>query len=494
MRRRLLVLLLLLVAAPAASAHPVPKDNHDRTIIVHLTPDAVVVDYRLEVDEFRVSQDLNPDDVPAGATPQEFRRIFLNTFADILPNNLVARLDGRELEFTCVSRRQQLTDQVICDYRFRAPWKLEDGKSYRFTFRERNFHTDNFSVLNLMLDAGPQLTLRDLVAPSEELIARSPDKRKSEDDSRLRSLSATMVVTPSFAPGMARMGLPPDPEPGRDGASRRWRGIVGKSKPIPAFPVGSANPWPEEEAPTEHNELLRLLFDTKKGLAVLLLLAAGFGAAHALTPGHGKTLVAAYLVGQRGTVLHALGLGLVTTLTHTGGVILLAVVLAVGFRDMRPADVQTALALVGGLLIAGLGLWLFFQRLTGRADHFHLGGGHHHHHDAAGAPAASWWHILILGVQGGLIPCWDAILMLMLAISAQRLWLAVPLLLAFSAGLAAVLVGLGIAVVSAGHVARSTLGDDERLQKVARLLPIVSAAVITALGLFLTFAAVRTVS
>src|SRR5262249_19033555 len=162
-----------------------------------------------------------------------------------------------------------------------------------------------------------------------------------------------------------------------------------------------------------------------------------FGAAHALTPGHGKTLVAAYLVGERGTAVHALILGLVTTATHTGAVLLLAALLLFFFPHAVPHDVQLVLGLVGGLLVAALGLWLLLRRLSGGPDHVHFGGGHHHHHHgqhhsdhyhdehghvhplpAVGGPVG-WWGLVVLGVSGGIIPCWDAILMLGFAISAQ---------------------------------------------------------------------------
>src|SRR5205807_10189108 len=103
-------------------------------------------------------------------------------------------------------------------------------------------------------------------------------------------------------------------------------------------------------APTK-KDLLDLL-DRGQGLAVLLLLAAAFGAAHALTPGHGKTLVAAYLIGERGTVWHAVVLGVVTTMTHTGMVLILAVALRL-FPDSARRDLQTTLGLASGLLIAG---------------------------------------------------------------------------------------------------------------------------------------------
>ncbi|HEY7153876.1 MAG TPA: hypothetical protein VH575_07935, partial [Gemmataceae bacterium] len=252
--------------------------------------------------------------------------------------------------------------------------------------------------------------------------------------------------------------------------------------------------------------LKHLLLDTRRGLAVLLLLAAGFGAVHALTPGHGKTLVAAYLVGERGTAWHAVLLGLTTTLTHTGAVFLLALV----FLISPPAAnlIYYVQGLVGGLFIAGLGLWLLLRRLSGRADHFHFGGHshhHHHHHDhdhshhsmhdhehehapiAADGSSVRWWHLLLLGMRGGLVPCWDAIILLCLAISAQRLWLGVPLLLAFSAGLAGVLVALGVGVVWARKWAVARWGGGPRMRKLVNVLPLLSAAVITALGLWLCY-------
>jgi ABC-type nickel/cobalt efflux system permease component RcnA len=499
MRRRSLALLLLLLLVRAGSAHPVPKDNHDRTLIIRLTPEAVLVDYRLEVDEYRATRDLPRAELEGVESREDFHTAFLRYHAGVLANNLDATLDGRELEFTCIHQRYQLLDHVQCDYRFRAPWKLAGGKAHRFTFKEGNYALDTFSLLHLSLDASVQLTLRDVIAPSESLLARPSDQRKPGDFDRLRKVSATVLAIPSLLPGEARSGLPPDPEPPRHAASRRWRRLVGVSKPVPSYPVGRARTMPprtedepEPRPADEHHSLLHLLLDTHQGLAMLLLLAVGFGAAHALTPGHGKTLVAAYLIGQRGTVGHALVLGLTTTLTHTGGVILLAVFL----YAVDPKLVQAVAQLVGGLLIAGLGLWLLMKRLAGQADHVHLGsgGGHSHGHEADAAVSAAgstWGQVVLLGISGGIIPCWDAIAMLLLAISTQRLWLALPLLLAFSAGLAGVLVLLGIAVVRASAVARARMGDEERFQRWVRLLSLASAVFITALGLVVAFAPIE---
>src|SRR5207249_10873238 len=115
--------------------------------------------------------------------------------------------------------------------------------------------------------------------------------------------------------------------------------------------------------------LYELFRETEYGFWALLCLAAAVGAVHALTPGHGKTLVAAYLVGERGTVGHALLLGLVTTLTHTGVVIAIAVALRIyfpygGMSEAARQDLQMALGLGGGLLVAGLGAWLLLRRLS----------------------------------------------------------------------------------------------------------------------------------
>ncbi len=501
-RIRPLAFLVLLLATPSVWAHPVPRDNHDRTLVVRLTPDAVEVDYRLELDEYRAALDLPPDGLEGVTDRESFCAAFTRYHAGFLGNNLVAKLDGKPLEFTCIRQRHQLLDHIRCDFRFRAPWRLAADKGHRFTFRESNYELDSVSSLQLSLDGSTQLTLHNVIAPDDDLLALPADKRKPGDGERLRKVSATVLAVPSFFPGLAHPALSPDPEPLRHAAPRRLRGIVGHGKPIPPYPVGLVKTTPPpsddeaEEGHSSEHSLLHLLLDTRKGMALLLLLAAGFGATHALTPGHGKTLVAAYLVGQRGTMGHALVLGLVTTLTHTGGVIILSAVLALSFQGASPASLQAVLALVGGLLIAGLGLWLLLQRLTGRADHVHIGGGHHHHHEEdvvtnVPEPQAGWWQIILLGITGGIIPCWDAIAMLLLAISAQRLWLAVPLLLAFSAGLASVLVLLGIAVVRAGEAARARFGEGERFKQIVRALPIVSAAVITALGLFLSFSAVR---
>lgn len=462
------ILLFFALCDESVFAHPVPKQNHDRDIEVRLTAEAVVVKYQLDIDEYRAVQDLDKEDLVRIDSPRAIPRVFLEFAAPILRNNLIARLDGAELSFQGGGEIDgTVTDHLRCNFTFIASWKPSPGQPHRFTFREANYDREDFDRIQLTLKVDPALSLRESMKPDSALWERPPLERKPGDGERLRTLSATFILMDVAA-------------------SARTEGPAS----APNFPEQSQE---EEEHP---QKLLHLLLDTRRGLVVLLLLAAGFGAVHALTPGHGKTLVAAYLVGEHGTVWHALLLGLMTTLTHTGAVFVLAVVFLIS--PQAAGLIYYVQGLVGGLLITGLGLWLLLQRLFGRPDHIHLGGhSHHHHHshehghehlhppDSGGA--VRWWHLLLLGMRGGLVPCWDAILLLCLAISAGRLWLGVPLLLAFSAGLAGVLVALGVGVVWARNWAVARWGGSERVGKVVRTLPFFSAALIAALGLWMCY-------
>lgn len=487
MRRTPLLAAVSLVFAGALHAHPVPKDNHDRTVSVHLTPSSVVVEYRLEIDPARALRDVSRDALVGVGSREQFHAAFREHLAPLLADGLVAALDGEELTFRCAEQSSALLDHIRCDYRFVADWKPPTDRPGKFTFREANYPLDSESRLAVRLSHAAKLTLDAVAAPDAELIDRPADRRRPGDDERLRRLSAGVTAVASS--GDVLPALPADFDggrPGTEGLSRH----ASSGKPG-AIDAGSVKPTQEEPEKASWWGAVRAgeltgLFDSGLGWGVMLALAAVFGAAHALTPGHGKTLVAAYLVGQHGTPWHALVLGLVVTLTHTGSVIVLATLLA--WTDLGSKAAMVALNLVGGLLIAGLGAWLLMQRLRGGADHVHLGGGH----DVPdlNRPGASWWSTVTLGMAGGIVPCWDAIVLLLFALSVQRLWMGVALLLAFSAGLAAVLIALGLAVVAAkagaGRVAKG-----EWVERVGRVLPVLSAAAILSIGLAMTFGSVR---
>jgi ABC-type nickel/cobalt efflux system permease component RcnA len=259
-----------------------------------------------------------------------------------------------------------------------------------------------------------------------------------------------------------------------------------------------------------------------------LLAVMAWGAGHALTPGHGKTIVAAYLVGSRSTPWHALYLGLTVTLTHTLGVFALGLVALFASQYILPEQLYPWLGVASGLIVVGLGgamLWSRVRQLLvshqhphdhavhdhdhAPHDHTHE---HEHHHDhthshrhahkvhhthdqqhshshlppgADGAPV-TWRSLLALGVSGGLLPCPSALVLLLTAVSLNRAALGMVLVVVFSVGLAGVLTLVGLLFVKGSRLVPQL----PRVGVWSPLLPTVSALAITLVGLWLTAAAV----
>ncbi len=216
-----------------------------------------------------------------------------------------------------------------------------------------------------------------------------------------------------------------------------------------------------------------------------VLLAMFWGAVHALSPGHGKTVVAAYLVGARGTARHAAFLGLTVTATHTAGVFALGLVTLYLSRYILPETLYPWLSVASGILVVAIGVTLFFQRLRGGGHHHH-DHDHEHTHDhghshlplgSDGTPV-TWRSLLALGVSGGLIPCPSALVLLLGAISLDRLGFGMVLVTAFSIGLAVVLTAIGLLLVYARRLfERASLAP-----QVPRILPALSALVVALAG------------
>jgi ABC-type nickel/cobalt efflux system permease component RcnA len=226
-------------------------------------------------------------------------------------------------------------------------------------------------------------------------------------------------------------------------------------------------------------------------IAVSLLLAALLGAGHALEPGHGKTIVAAYLVGSRGTAWQAVLLGLTVTFTHTFSVLLLGVLVLFLSRHLLPEALLPWLGFASGLLIAAVGVMMLRQRWRDMrapasvdapsADVPHTHGPFSAPHTHAPANRASLASLLALGVSGGLVPCPAGIIVLLAAVGLGRTAFGLLLIVAFSIGLAAVLVGIGLLCVSARRIF-------DRLPMSRRFvgrLGVASALVVTVFGVAL---------
>ena len=240
------------------------------------------------------------------------------------------------------------------------------------------------------------------------------------------------------------------------------------------------------------------------GLLILLLLGSAFvwGALHALSPGHGKTMVAGYLVGSRGRPKDAALLGLTVTITHTSAVFALGLITLAASAYVLPEDLYPWLGVASGAMVIAIGLWAIWTRLRRwramRAEHdhghhhMHAHGGHSHTHShaAPGAPITTR-SLIALGVSGGIVPCPSALVVLVAAISQHRLGLGLVLILAFSIGLAATLTAVGLAVLHGGRLIQR-LRPERRLfgGRVAGLLPALSATLIVVAGSLITLRAI----
>ena len=265
---------------------------------------------------------------------------------------------------------------------------------------------------------------------------------------------------------------------------------------------------------------------------ILVALGVSFlaGAAHALTPGHGKALVAAYLVGSGGTVRDAVFLGTIVTITHTAAVFVLGVVTIYATQHFLMETIYAWLSVVSGLLIVGIGGWLLssrwkaFRNPNAAHDHGHSHGpfgghthghshshshsheheqghahdhdhshdhdqghthDHDHSHEHSHAPALGRKSLLSLGISGGLIPCPEALAVLLISFTLNRLLFGMIILLAFSLGLAAILIAIGVAMVLAGPALQKFSSEGPLM----RALPVGSAAIVTLLGVAILYKA-----
>ncbi len=264
----------------------------------------------------------------------------------------------------------------------------------------------------------------------------------------------------------------------------------------PAEPVPANNPLIFSS--DGFAELITQPLDTAWGVAVAFGIALILGGAHALTPGHGKTIVGAYLVGSRGTAKHALFLGLTTTITHTAGVFALGFITLFLSQYILPEQLYPWLGALSGLMVVSIGVELLRQRWrTWRnpdsADHNHAalhehGDGilhHHHHPHGTDGDQVTWRNLLTLGVSGGLVPCPSALVLLLSAIALGRTGMGLVLILAFSLGLAGVLTSIGLMMVYAGKLFQKIPAQG----KVFRFAPVLSALFIIGAGAIIAWQA-----
>ena len=253
---------------------------------------------------------------------------------------------------------------------------------------------------------------------------------------------------------------------------------------------------------------------------LLFFVASSFwaGAAHAATPGHGKTIAAAYIVGARGKPIDAVILGIFVMLSHTSGIVLVGVLASLGSTWLRPQRIEAYLAVAVGALVVVLGLWMLWAQrdlmalAMGEAGEASEQGddnqAHEHPHGHGhGEPAV--WHrhgfgkahshqldvvvenrpklpmLLALGIAGGLLPDPAALALLLGALSSGKVLLGLVTVVVFSLGFAATLVAVGIVAAKVGERVLDWLASIWMVR-----LQIATSLLIVGMGVVLTIRAI----
>lgn len=559
-RRRLLAALFavgvaLAGSAGAAIAHPLGNFTINHYAHVRVEPARILLDVVIdeaEIPAFQSRQAIDGDD-DAELSDQELRDGAerrcreLSEELEVSVGDVAApalRLDAAGLSFP-LGASGLATLRLVCVYSAPLPAPIGEDGATRIAFADTS-RLDRLGWREVVV-SGDGVAVS---AVEGELRTTSPSARLTAypDDLLLQPLADARVVIDAVAdPSVSAPAFDvPDAEPVGGGAGTPGPAASGSVSPSPsavpgAVPGTSSGPSPVPaasasaaavpggiggELPTIFNEA------DLTPLVVLLsiLTAAALGAGHALTPGHGKTLMAAYLVGTRGTSVHALGLGLSVSVSHTVGILVLAGIV-VGAADVLPPDLVVRTApLVAAVSILAIGGWMLigeWRRRSAEHEHAHEdapGHGHEHPHVQAGEhehphvhphphdderdhlapdhgehshggirhshlPASgstiSWRSLFVLGLAGGLIPSVSALLVLLGSIAAGRPAFGFVLVVAFGLGMAAVMAGIGLAMVFARE-RLDRLPGGAGLDRLRSVMPLAAAVLVFGFGLVLT--------
>jgi ABC-type nickel/cobalt efflux system permease component RcnA len=501
-----------MVVATPASAHPLGNFTINHYTGIRLSPTVLVVDHVIDMAEIPAFQERSSIDRDGdGRISDADAGAYRETACQRQAGTLLIALDGRALQL-------RLTGAALT---------LPPGSGGLETLRL----TCAFEAsLSLPAEGGLGLTVSETSYPDRlgwrELTIEGDGVRIQDSDGLPASLSSRLTAYPAD-----RLEVPPS-----QSRARALVSLGGARLPplvIPELtPVAAASGAPGSVAPVALPGAAELgafePFVTPAKLTPPLVLAAValaivLGAGHALTPGHGKTVVAAYLVGSRGSVTQAAGLGIAVAVSHTLGVLGLAAFTLLAAGLFPPERLYPWLGLASGLTVVAIGLGLIGARLnelarrsgsSGDAEcghghdrgHAHDHGrahdhgdthdhGHAHVHEHEGDPQRArdvagpgWRGLVALGLSGGLIPSASALLLLLGPLSIGRPAYGLLLVLAFGLGMASVLGGLGIAFVVAGSRITRIPSRIPTL-RLARLLPLASAVVVLAAGAIITVGA-----
>ena len=504
-------------ALPAsASAHPLGNFTINHYAEVRVEVDRILLDVVIdhaEIPTFQARQDFDLDgDGSVSDDEVEAGRV---TACDEVRGSIALAVDGTEIDLDLIEAGLTFplgagglsTMRQVCAYEARLGRQIGSAP-VTVTFSEGSYPE--------------RLGWREIVATGSGVALRAVegDLRDVTLSSRLLSYPEDRIATPLAddtlvveatvgGPALAAFEVP-DAEPVDDAEPSAVASAAPSSTPATPSPEPTTTDQPAVVpggiGGGEIPGIFREADLTPVVLLISLITAAALGAGHALTPGHGKTLMAAYLVGTRGSPRHALGLGISVSVSHTAGILALAAVVVAASDALAPDVVVRWAPVVAAISIVAIGGWMLFGEIRRRRagggghedghahDHGH---GHSHSHgnpqDHAGehshgpAPGSTitWRSLFVLGLAGGLIPSTSALLILLGSIAAGRPAFGFILVVAFGLGMAGVMTGIGLALVAARD-RFDRIQAEGGVARVRQAVPLAAAVVVLGFGVVLT--------
>ncbi|MCW5318495.1 high-affinity nickel-transporter [Nostoc sp. KVJ3] len=482
------IIAICLFWMPEADAHPLGNFTINHYAGVQVATDGVGIDYVLDMAEIPAFQEINHLDTNRDrkAEPVETVR-YPNQKCQEVNSHLELLIDKQPLALSLIKSTVEFppgvgglsTLRLSCN--FQGSTELV-GANQLIEFEDQFY---------------PQrLGWREITVAANGVPIQG-DFTSLSITNRLRDYPAELLSSPldqrriSFKLNPSLTSSEQAPPPSVKSSSRLDNALTGRSNDVFTSLITQEN----------HNFLT---------IVIALAIAFLWGGLHALSPGHGKTIVGAYLVGSRSNAQHALFLGLIMTITHTAGIFALGLVTLGTSQFILTEQLYPWLSVLSGVLVTVIGLNLFISRLQGTQvshshdhvhSHQHSQDLHHHHHQTLDdslplryhhnhehshlpphGASMKWSSLLALGISGGLLPCPSALVVLLSAIAMGRVGFGLALVSAFSLGLAAVLTGIGLILVYAKDRFEHLSFQIPRI----KMLPVASALCITIIGLGIT--------
>ena len=468
-----LVAAVLALAWPAvAAAHPLGNFTINQYSRIVVSVDGIAIRYVLDMAEIPAFQEQSRIDSDGNDQLSDTETAaYLNAIVAKLLDEIDLRLDGVPTELTLLSRELSFPDgqgglrtlRLVLDLEADLPSRAGNGTYTADAYPER------LGWREVVVQAGNGIALAESNVP---VVDASDELRMYPAESVEQPLNVG-EATFAYRPGAG----------------------------------GSVVPGAGAPGTARSDDLLTTLLRGELSL-IPALLAVGvsmmLGAVHAVSPGHGKTLVAAYLIGSGGTMHEAVWLGITVAITHTVGIFILGGATLVAGELFVPERVIEWLAVVAGVTVVLLGIGLVVQQVIRRgpvqsAQHAHAHdhgghdhGGHEHMHASPPATLTSR-RLLGLGLAGGLVPSASALLVLLLAITLDRVEFGLLLIGAFGVGMALVLGAVSASVLLVRERVRQLPESRWRkpwISQIGRLLPLLSASVVVVIGVIVTVRAV----